>query len=130
MPEAVLARARALFANATFLQAYGMSELAPVATMLLMADHDDPVHRPSAGRAAPHTEVRVVDENDVEVPRGTVGEIVVRGGATMVGYWNRPDETAEALRGGWMHTGDGGYMDDDSLRLRRRPHQGHDHHRR
>ncbi len=88
------------------------------------------MHRASAGRAAPHTEVRVVDENDVEVPRGTVGEIVVRGGATMVGYWNRPDETAEALRGGWMHTGDGGYMDDDSLRLRRRPHQGHDHHRR
>lgn len=114
MPEAVLARARALFVNATFLQAYGMSELAPVATMLLMADHDDPVHRPSAGRAAPHTEVRVVDENDVEVPRGTVGEIVVRGGATMVGYWNKPAETAEALRGGWMHTGDGGYMDDDS----------------
>ena len=114
MPEALLARARALFSNATFLQAYGMSELAPVATMLLMADHDDPVHRPSAGRAAPHTEVRVVDENDVEVPRGTIGEIVVRGGATMVGYWNRPVETAEALRGGWMHTGDGGYMDDDS----------------
>jgi acyl-CoA synthetase (AMP-forming)/AMP-acid ligase II len=113
MPEAVLDRARALFPNATFLQAYGMSELAPVATMLLMADHNDPIRRRSAGRAASHVEVRVVDENDVEVPRGTVGEIVARGGATMVGYWNRPDETAEALRGGWMHTGDGGYMDDD-----------------
>ena len=114
MPEALLGRARALFSNATFLQAYGMSELAPVATLLLMADHDDPVHRRSAGRAAPHTEVRIVDEEDRELPRGTVGEIVVRGGATMVGYWDRPDETAEALRGGWMHTGDGGYMDADS----------------
>jgi len=114
MPEALLGRARALFSEATFLQAYGMSELAPVATVLLMADHDDAVHRASAGRAAPHTEVRVVDENDVEVPRGTVGEIVVRGGATMIGYWNRPDETADAIRGGWMHTGDGGYMDAES----------------
>ena len=114
MSPAVLDRARALFSNATFMQAYGMTELAPVATVLLMADHEHPVHRSSAGRAAPHTEVRVVDENDVEVPRGTVGEIVVRGGATMVGYWNRPEDTAEALRGGWMHTGDGGYMDDES----------------
>ncbi|MQA88203.1 MAG: AMP-binding protein, partial [Streptosporangiales bacterium] len=46
-------------------------------------------------------------------PRGTVGEIVCRGAHVMLGYWNRPEETAEALRGGWMHTGDGGYMDDD-----------------
>jgi acyl-CoA synthetase (AMP-forming)/AMP-acid ligase II len=109
--EALLDRAAALFPQATFLQAYGMSELAPVATMLLMADHQHPEHRRSAGRAGWHVEVRVVDENDVEVPRGVVGEIVARGGATMVGYWNRPAETAEALRGGWMHTGDGGYMD-------------------
>ena len=115
MSEAVLARARALFTGATFLQLYGMSELSPVATMLTMADHDDPVHRSSAGRAAPHTEVKIVDEEDNEVPRGTVGQIVVRGAATMVGYWNRPKETEEALRGGWMHTGDGGYMDDDSF---------------
>jgi acyl-CoA synthetase (AMP-forming)/AMP-acid ligase II len=114
MSEAVLARSRTLFSGATFLQCYGMSELSPVATMLLMADHEDPVRRRSAGRAAPHTEVRVVDANDVEVPRGTVGEIVVRGAATMAGYWNRPAETEEALRGGWMHTGDGGYMDADS----------------
>ena len=114
MSPAVLERARALFSNATFMQAYGMTELAPVATVLLMADHEDPIHRSSAGRAAPHTEVMIVDENDHEVPRGTVGEVVVRGGATMVGYWNRPKETAEALRNGWMHTGDGAYMDDES----------------
>ena len=113
MSEAVLDRAVALFPNATFLQAYGMSELAPVATMLLWADHQHPVRRTSAGRAGWHTEVRVVDEDDNEVPRGTVGEIVARGGATMVGYWNKPEETSDALRGGWMHTGDGGYMDED-----------------
>jgi acyl-CoA synthetase (AMP-forming)/AMP-acid ligase II len=113
MPEALLDRAIALFPNATFLQAYGMSELAPVATMLLMADHTHPQHRRSAGRAGWHVEVRIVDDDDVEVPRGTVGEIVARGGATMQGYWKRPADTAEALRGGWMHTGDGGYMDQE-----------------
>ncbi|SFS14592.1 Acyl-CoA synthetase (AMP-forming)/AMP-acid ligase II [Microbacterium sp. cf046] len=111
--EALLDRAALLFPQATFLQAYGMSELAPVATMLLSVDHHHPVRRRSAGRAGWHTEVRVVDENDVELPRGSVGEIVARGGATMVGYWKKPAETAEALRGGWMHTGDGGYMDED-----------------
>ncbi|MDF2443997.1 MAG: hypothetical protein JWR01_2200 [Subtercola sp.] len=114
MSEAVLTRARALFTEATFIQLYGMSELSPVATALLSADHDDPALRSSVGRAAPHVEVRVVDENDVEVPKGTVGEIVVRGSATMLGYWKRPAETAEALRGGWMHTGDGGYLNDRS----------------
>lgn len=113
MTEGLQLRARAMFPNATFLQAYGMSELAPVATMLLWADHDHPVRRRSAGRAAAHVEVRVADQNDIEVPRGTVGEIQARGGATMVGYWKRPVETAEALKGGWMHTGDGGYMDED-----------------
>ena len=56
--------------------------------------------------------MRIVDEADVEVPRGVVGEICVRGDHVMLGYWNQPDETAMALRGGWMHTGDGGYMDD------------------
>src|SRR5882672_8934341 len=46
------------------------------------------------------------------VAPGVVGEVVVRGGNVMLGYWNKPAETAEALRGGWMHTGDGGYMDE------------------
>jgi acyl-CoA synthetase (AMP-forming)/AMP-acid ligase II len=55
--------------------------------------------------------VRIFDEDDREVPRGQVGQIVVRGGNVMLGYWNRPEETEAALRGGWMHTGDGGYMD-------------------
>jgi acyl-CoA synthetase (AMP-forming)/AMP-acid ligase II len=57
--------------------------------------------------------VRIVDEEDREVPRGTVGEIVARGGHVMAGYWNRAAETAAAVRDGSMHTGDGGYMDDE-----------------
>jgi acyl-CoA synthetase (AMP-forming)/AMP-acid ligase II len=110
--EAVLERARKVFPAAGFTQAYGMTELSPCATLLTPADHDDPALHRSAGRAAPHTEVRIVDPNDDEVPRGEVGEIVVRGDNVMLGYWNRPDDTAAAVRGGWMHTGDGGRMDE------------------
>jgi acyl-CoA synthetase (AMP-forming)/AMP-acid ligase II len=95
------------------IQAYGMTEVAPVATVLTPEDHAHPVRRRSGGRAAPHAEVRIVDAEDNEVPRGTVGEVVVRGDHVMLGYWNRPEETAQALRNGWMHTGDGAYMDDD-----------------
>ncbi|MCW2635019.1 MAG: AMP-dependent synthetase and ligase [Blastococcus sp.] len=113
MSEGVLGRALKTLPNASFTQAYGMTELSPCATLLVPADHEDPVHRRSAGRAVPHGEVRIVGPDDVELPRGQVGEIVARGGHVMLGYWNRPEETAEALRGGWMHTGDGGYMDDD-----------------
>ncbi|MDL5158430.1 acyl-CoA synthetase [Actinomycetospora termitidis] len=110
---AVLDRASARLPGVGFTQAYGMTELAPVATLLLPADHATEHLRRSAGRAAPHAEVRIVDEDDHEVERGTIGEIVVRGGHVMQGYWNRPEATAEALRGGWMHTGDAGRMDDD-----------------
>jgi acyl-CoA synthetase (AMP-forming)/AMP-acid ligase II len=108
--QAVLERAMKAFPGASFTQAYGMTELAPVATLLSPADHAQGRLR-SAGRAAPHAEVRVVDPDDAEVPRGVVGEIVCRGGHVMQGYWNKPQETADALRGGWMHTGDGGYLD-------------------
>ncbi|GAA4797554.1 long-chain fatty acid--CoA ligase [Actinomycetospora chlora] len=111
--EAVLERAAKRLPAAEFTQAYGMTELSPVATLLLPADHGVDRLRRSAGRAAPHSEVRIVDEDDREVPRGTVGEIVARGPHVMLGYWNRPEETATALRGGWMHTGDGGTMDDE-----------------
>ncbi|WP_448627679.1 acyl-CoA synthetase [Geodermatophilus sp. URMC 64] len=113
MSDALLGRAMKVWPNARFFQAYGMTELAPAATVLTAEDHEDPRHRRSVGRAAPHTEVRIVGPDDVELPRGEAGEIVVRGGNVMLGYWNRPAETEQALRGAWMHTGDGGYMDDE-----------------
>ena len=77
------------------------------------ADHDNPALLRAAGRAAPHVEVRIVDPDGHEVPRGEVGEVVVRGDNVMLGYWNRPDDTAAAVRDGWMHTGDGGRMDEN-----------------
>ncbi|HEY7010365.1 MAG TPA: long-chain fatty acid--CoA ligase [Jatrophihabitantaceae bacterium] len=110
--DALLVRARAVLSGAKFIQGYGMTELSPVATLLEDADHDDPQLRRSAGRAAPHALVKVVDPDGNEVPRGTVGEIVCSGDHVMLGYWNKPQETAAAVRDGWMHTGDGGYMDE------------------
>jgi acyl-CoA synthetase (AMP-forming)/AMP-acid ligase II len=111
--EALVERAREVFPAAGFTQAYGMTELSPCATLLTPADHDNPALHRSAGRAAPHAEVRIVDAGDNEVPRGEVGEIVVRGDNVMLGYWNRPLDTAAAVRDGWMHTGDGGRMDEN-----------------
>ncbi|MPY85551.1 MAG: long-chain-fatty-acid--CoA ligase [Actinophytocola sp.] len=113
IPKAVLERAMNAFPNASFTQAYGMTELAPIATLLGPDDHMKAGLLRSAGRAAPHAEVRIVDADDNEVPRGTVGEVVVRGGHVMRGYWNKNKETAAAVRDGWMHTGDGAYMDDE-----------------
>lgn len=110
--ETLLERVEKVMPTAGLVQAYGMTELSPVATVCDADSHRNPTLRRSAGRAAPHSEVRIVDDNDAEVPRGTVGEVVVRGGHVMLGYWNQPEETARALRGGWMHTGDGAYMDE------------------
>lgn len=80
---------------------------------LLRPDEHDRVG--SAGRPYSMVEVRVFDENDREVPRGESGEVVVRGQILMSGYWNRPEETAQTLRGGWLHTGDVGRFDEDGF---------------
>ena len=102
-----------------FIQGYGMTELSPLATVLPYEDH---LHDPSTERAkrlksagvpVPTAEVRVVDVNDNGLPPGDIGEICVRGPIVMKGYLNLPEATAEAVRDGWMHTGDVGYMDQD-----------------
>ena len=69
----------------------------------------------STGVARTGVDVRVVDENDVDVPVGEAGEVLFRSDVTMVGYWNNPEATAAALRGGWLHTGDIGVMDEDGF---------------
>ena len=99
-----------------FMQAYGMTELSPCASILTPSDHQralagKPELLLSAGKPVLGTDVRIVDEDDQPVPVGIMGEILVRGPQVMKGYWNLPEETAEALRGGWMHTGDAGTMD-------------------
>lgn len=112
MSPSLLERVQRALPDTALIQAYGMTELAPTATLLTSAEHYDDKHKRSVGRAAAHSEIRIVDEHDNEVPRGTVGEIVCRGAHVMLGYWNQPEATAQALRGGWMHTGDAGYVDD------------------
>jgi acyl-CoA synthetase (AMP-forming)/AMP-acid ligase II len=113
----LLARAMKAFPNVSFSQAYGMTELSPVATLLTAEDHvdspDRPSRRRSAGRAAPHSMVTIIREDGSPADRGEVGEIVVAGPHVMLGYWRRPDETAAALKPDGMHTGDAGYLDAD-----------------
>lgn len=110
----LLVRAKSVFPNVDFYQSYGMTELSPVATTLFPEHHQGETLR-SAGRAVTNVELKIVDAEGKEVPHGTQGEIVVRGGNVMLGYWNKPSETSAALKNGWMHTGDGGYMDDQGF---------------
>ncbi|MFE0426067.1 long-chain-fatty-acid--CoA ligase [Streptomyces sp. NPDC058953] len=111
--ETTLTRAMEVFPRAEFRQLYGMTETA-VVTVLGPDEHraGGRLLR-SAGRAAPHCEVRVVDPDGSEVPPGRAGELICRGDNLMLGYWNKPEETAAVLREGWMHTGDGATMDED-----------------
>ncbi|HEY5854308.1 MAG TPA: long-chain fatty acid--CoA ligase [Aldersonia sp.] len=109
---ALLDRARTALPGTKFVQGYGMTETAAIISLLSDADHTDPTLIRSAGRVTPQALVKIVDETGDEVPVRTVGEIVVRGEHIMMGYWNKPEETAAALRDGWLYTGDGGYLDE------------------
>lgn len=117
MPEAVIRRAMEVIPDCGFTHAYGQTECAPLST------HNGPENHvfegpnagmfKSVGRAALGVEIEICDEDGNELPRGEVGEVCVRGPNVMMGYWNRPDLTAEAIRDGWMRSGDGGCMDED-----------------
>jgi acyl-CoA synthetase (AMP-forming)/AMP-acid ligase II len=72
-------------------------------------------HPASTGKAFFHTEVKIADDDGNEVPRGTAGEVLVKGEHIMVEYWNRPEATAETIKNGWLHTGDVAIMDDDGF---------------
>ncbi|MFC5677993.1 AMP-binding protein [Aeromicrobium endophyticum] len=93
---------------------YGMTETSPVSTQTRT---DDSLDRrvSTVGRAGPHVEIQVIDPITGEpVPRGVPGELCTRGYLVMLGYWDQPDRTAEAIDAdGWMHTGDLAVMDDD-----------------
>ena len=118
MPLPLLRRTMELLPECNFIQAYGMTEMSPVITVLEPEDHrrqwPDGKFNPviSAGRPAPGVEARVVDDQDNDVPVGTPGEIIARGAARMLGYWKRDEVNREVLRGGWMHTGDIGCFDE------------------
>jgi fatty-acyl-CoA synthase len=92
---------------------YGMTETSPVSTQT-RTDDDMERRVATVGRVHPHVEIKVIDpETGLVVPRGTHGELCTRGYSVMLGYWNEPEKTAEAIDAGrWMHTGDLAVMDD------------------
>jgi len=102
-----------------FSQGYGLTEAG--VTWLAPGDHSlepptngrDPLE--SVGRAIPGIEIAVVDNDGNRLPPGETGEITVRGGDLMQGYWRQEEETARAIRDGWFHTGDNGYLDENGL---------------
>src|SRR5262249_19967885 len=95
------------------------SEASPLLTALLPEDHitegAEWITRrlASCGRPVIGVEIEVVDENDSPIGPGKVGEVIARGPNVMMGYWKRPEETAHALRGGWLRTGDMATIDED-----------------
>lgn len=119
MPLEVLKGAMGAF-DCDFIQGYGMTEAAPLVTILPAEDHRaalegrHPERLSSAGRPIPGVEVRVVDEAGQDASSGQVGEVWIRGPNVMAGYWQLPEETAKALDGdGWYHSRDMGHLDAD-----------------
>lgn len=118
MPVELLKKALAIF-PCNFAQLYGQTESGPFTTVLKPEDHildgsEKKLRRlASSGRPALNYEIRIVDEHDVDVPVGEVGEIIGRSEAMMIGYWQMPEETAKKLKNGWLHTGDLGKFDED-----------------
>jgi long-chain acyl-CoA synthetase len=96
--------------GAELLEGYGLSETSPTAS----SGFPGRLRKPgSIGTPIEKVEMRIVDDDGAEVPTGEVGEIVIRGHNIMKGYWGKPEATAEAMRGGWFHSGDMGREDED-----------------
>ena len=118
MPVELLKRAMKRF-ECGFMQFYGQTETGPLTTILKPEDHildgseAEMARLASAGRPVLNTEVRVVDENGVDVKVGHVGEIIVRSEAMTIGYWRLPVETKKILKKGWLYTGDFGRLDEE-----------------
>ena len=123
MPLEVIRRAIREFPGAHFINAFGQTETASTITMLPPEDHviegsreevEKKLRRLSSiGKPLEDVEVGIVDEDGNPVANGDVGEIVARGPRLMKGYWNMADATAEAIRDGWLYTGDLGYFDEE-----------------
>ncbi len=112
IPVSMIERMRDELTFSTIITAYGLTEATGTVTMCRAEDDPETIALTS-GRAIPDTEVRIVDENNVELPRGEAGEIVCRGYNVMLGYLDNPEATAETIDAdGWLHTGDVGIMDE------------------
>ncbi|MCU1672695.1 MAG: AMP-dependent synthetase and ligase, partial [Frankiales bacterium] len=114
IPGEVIKAFEEKFPNVVVLEGYGLSESASTTTFNVNAEQRKVL---SIGKAIWGVEVRIVDEDEKELPPGeeNVGEIVIRGHNIMKGYYKNPEATAEAFKGGWFHTGDLGYRDSDGF---------------
>ncbi len=108
MPEEISRRWTERFGRRVY-EGYGLTECSPFACYNDLVEH----RFGSVGRAVEGFTLKILDENDRELPHGEWGEICIRGPGVMLGYWNRPEDTAQALRDGWLHSGDIGRMDAD-----------------
>ncbi|MBO8163476.1 MAG: long-chain-fatty-acid--CoA ligase [Brevibacillus sp.] len=120
MSSGLLKTCMQLLPDVQFFQGYGMTEASPVLSILNGKHHLLGVKGRerllvSCGQAVQGVEMKVVDADGKELPVGQVGEFAARGPNIMKGYWNMPEETAKAMRGGWYHTGDMGYKDEDNF---------------
>ncbi len=119
MSEALLDRALQVLPHTQFYQVYGQTEAGPSISMLPPDYHvrgeEYRGKMASAGQPMPAVEVTIRDARDAEVAAGIIGEICVRAPAVSPGYWNQPEQTEHAFRGGWLHTGDAGYLDADGF---------------
>jgi long-chain acyl-CoA synthetase len=108
MPEEISRRWFERFGRRVY-EGYGLTECSPFSCYNHATEH----RFGSVGTAVPGFDLKIFDEQDEELPRGEWGEIVIRGPGVMKGYWGKPDDTERALRGGWLHSGDIGRMDED-----------------
>jgi acyl-CoA synthetase (AMP-forming)/AMP-acid ligase II len=115
MPAELLKRAKRVFPDTDFIHVYGMTETTCMFTALDPAELRANRRLESCGKPFPDAEMKVVDEHGTEVPVGAVGEIICKTPQMMTGYWNRPEATANAIRDGWYHTGDAGYLDEEGF---------------
>ncbi|WP_126426314.1 acyl-CoA synthetase [Brevibacillus marinus] len=111
MPEPLVQRVVALFPNAWFCDAYGLTETVSGDTFLPRSKTFEKLG--SVGRPCLHLDMKIVDEEGHELPPGEVGEIVFRGPKVTKGYWKNPEATQKAIRDGWFHTGDMGRIDEE-----------------
>lgn len=111
MPVPVLERLRERLPSLAFYNCFGQSEIGPLATVLGPDEHEGRMD--SCGRPVLFVEARIVDERGLEVPDGTQGEVVYHSPQLCEGYWDKPEETKEAFRDGWFHSGDLAVRDEE-----------------
>ncbi|MHC5904673.1 acyl-CoA synthetase [Streptomyces sp. S6] len=113
MPVPVLERLKERLPKLKFYNCFGQSEIGPLAMVLAPDEHRG--RMASCGRTVLFVDAKVVDENGTEVPDGTTGEIVYRSPQLCDGYWEKPEETADAFKDGWFHSGDLAVRDADGF---------------